>query len=58
MAMMTLDDTWDSFVKKYTDLGEVTVGKIANMKEFVKTITLVSLEETFVIPNVYRWREE
>jgi len=36
-------------LKNILILGEVTVGKIANTKEFVKTITLVSLEETFVL---------
>ena len=35
MAMMTLDDTWDRFIKKYRTRGKVIVGKIANMKEFV-----------------------
>jgi len=36
-------------LKNTLTLGEVIVGKIANTKEFVKTITLVSLEETSVL---------
>ena len=47
--MMTLDDTWDRFVKKYTDPGKVIVGKIVNTKEYAKKIILVSLEEIFAL---------
>ena len=46
---MTLDDTWDRFVKKYTGFGEVIVGRTVSMKEFAKVITLASLEEIFAL---------
>ena len=52
MAMMTLDDTWDRFVKKYTDPGKVIVGKTVSMKEYAKMIILVSLEETLCTRSI------
>ena len=52
MAMMTLDDTWDRFVKKYTDPGKVIVGKTVSMKEYAKMIILASLDGTLCTRSI------
>jgi len=57
-AMMTLDDTWDRFVKKYTDPWKSNCWENSKHERVCKEDNTCKFGRNFCTPNVYRWREK
>jgi len=57
MAMMTLDDTWDRFVKKYTDPWTSNCWENSKHERVCRDDNTCKFGRNFCTPNVYRWRE-
>lgn len=56
--MMTLDDTWDRFVKKYTDPWKSNCWENSKHERVCKEDNTCKFGRNFCTPNVYRWREQ
>jgi len=58
MAMMTLDDTWDRFVKKYTDPWTSNCWENSKHERVCKDDNTCTFGRNFCTPNKFRWREQ
>ena len=57
VAMMTLDDTWDRFLKKYGDPIRTECWENSKHERVCREKKTCKFFRNFCTPEVYRWRE-
>ncbi len=57
-GLMTIDDTWDRFVKKYTSPWKSECWENSKHERVCRSDNTCKFGRNFCTPNVYRWREE
>ena len=57
-AMMTLDDTWDRFLKKYGDPIKTECWENSKHERVCRDNNTCTFLRNFCTPKVYRWKEK